>query len=1178
MLNNKHNDRRMVVRGKDNGPSGVERTMERAPAAQHAERGTLDERRRAEARNQLVEVIKVDQENVRRYRIKEDTSLPVVLRVILNDKDRSRVWGIRVNGELIFGALDFNYFNLMYLHKDDTVDVEFLHSGELNWIHDYNIHTIEGSLAGQEFDRLLEFLVRYLVNFPDRVKKLRSDLPEIKALYRSYSLFEAARRLRNLFFELDTFFNERSDRFRLVPRDEKVFEERVEQRLGDLIKRLYYGDLILPVILKLSKEMGSGHFYIPKDEEQNNAVLTRHYGSESHPVSLRAIIEFASGYLRDDSGRVIEDRVKELYFLPYISSTRTFDIEKAVEEDDLRNVYLEYWERASLIHYFGILLKQEISRRESVLDRLHRNHRAEVREKAVRRAEFGVQSEDRRPFRIPSSEFHTPDRAEVRTQDIEVGEIERLEQFLREHSYVNGMVSDTTLYVDTPLDALPRIFSALRLKQDRNLSRKKFLSFGAGASLRDSMFANYYGMNVTAVEKDKRLFSQARKVERFAQEEGFLKNGNFKLINADALDISWKDQDVIFFFYTQSAANPEEYRKRFNAKLVQKIREMKPGAILTLLFTRGQLLAEQDQYPALDDLEEEFIEISTVMQGLYLKIYQKPYDVSRAEARAKFERSVAIAQAALQADGGDDYFVKPTIIDPSASIRKNDSVIFVNFRGDRADPTFRLLSGDPKFRHWPLEKLDLVLLPFGNYSDVYFREHGYSSVLSDVTYANTLGEIWAGNGLRQVRIAESEKFKHVTYFFDGLRDLSKKLPGLMTELIPSNKLERHDERPEMKAKEIADRAVDYILGRNGVQPVQAGVINFANSDILGHFDNFEAVVEGVQTVDEQIGHLWEAVKQVNGVLIVTADHGSAEEMAKLNPDGTLRRDPSGKPIWNKAHAFDNKVEFIVLGAGPLQFNENGSLKNVAPTFLQLQGLDQPEEMDAESLLEDSTRGQIKGRPVFIVIRDGQGINKWKDPQKYPEAFQFDAVHKARLRSPSGQLVVDRLLEENAHGRTELWAHGGQVGHPEFQMGDSETGHSNMGVGRSIKTPLSRLNEILEGADFVNLPQVRAVLDNANKNGRTLHLFGMVSPGGVHSHTNHFLKLLDVVSREQGIKRVVLHAVFDGRDTDVPGWQSLQVIQEHVLSLGDEFAEKFTVGDIAGRFFAMDRDGLNRDLA
>ena len=155
----------------------------------------------------------------------------------------------------------------------------------------------------------------------------------------------------------------------------------------------------------------------------------------------------------------------------------------------------------------------------------------------------------------------------------------------------------------------------------------------------------------------------------------------------------------------------------------------------------------------------------------------------------RFARNIAIAKRNIEAArDGDDYFAKPLITEKNTAIQPEDSYISLNFRGDRADPTFRLLDGWPEFKHWPLKALNLVKVAFGNYNDVYFKRRGLSGVIQDEPYTNTLGEVWSKRNLKQLRAAESEKFKHVTYFFDGLRDLIGKLPGPYTLLLPSHQL------------------------------------------------------------------------------------------------------------------------------------------------------------------------------------------------------------------------------------------------------------------------------------------------------------------------------------------------------------------------------------------------------
>ncbi|MDP3789404.1 MAG: hypothetical protein Q8R48_03265, partial [Candidatus Omnitrophota bacterium] len=235
------------------------------------------------------------------------------------------------------------------------------------------------------------------------------------------------------------------------------------------------------------------------------------------------------------------------------------------------------------------------------------------------------------------------------------------------------------------------------------------------------------------------------------------------------------------------------------------------------------------------------------------------------------------------------------------------------------------------------------------------------------------------------------------------------------------------------------------------------------------------------------------------------------------------------------------------------------------------GISKPDEMMADSLLEGYAGG-AKG-PIVVVVRDGWGINKYTNK----EAQEFNAVYQASqlARARGIKFNDDELTATVPH--TELWAHGEYVGHPAYQMGDSENGHLNLGAGRQAKSTLSILDEMLKTGEFVGSPVVHKAIDNAKK-GHTLHLIGMISEGGVHSHLQHLLKLLELINKNrEGIKKVVLHPIFDGRDIETserPGWQDLQVFFAKVNELGLEDIVK--IGIIAGRYYPMDRDALNRD--
>ncbi|MDR1805194.1 MAG: 2,3-bisphosphoglycerate-independent phosphoglycerate mutase [Clostridium sp.] len=275
-----------------------------------------------------------------------------------------------------------------------------------------------------------------------------------------------------------------------------------------------------------------------------------------------------------------------------------------------------------------------------------------------------------------------------------------------------------------------------------------------------------------------------------------------------------------------------------------------------------------------------------------------------------------------------DEFVLPTVIDTEGTIKPNDSVIFFNFRPDRAREITRTLV-DPDFSGFERR---------GGFFPLYYVcMTQYDATMPNVrvafapqSLANTLGEYLSALGKTQLRIAETEKYAHVTFFFNG--GVEKVYEGEDRVLIPSPKVPTYDLQPEMSAYLVTDAVVERIL--SGEYDVV--ILNFANCDMVGHTGVFEAAVAAVEAVDECVGRVEKAVLQMGGVFLLTADHGNADRML----------DVDGSPFT--AHTT-NPVPFLVSGA-ELELRDGGRLCDIAPTMLQLMGLPQPEEMSGISLI------------------------------------------------------------------------------------------------------------------------------------------------------------------------------------------------------------------------------------
>ncbi|MBR5783142.1 MAG: 2,3-bisphosphoglycerate-independent phosphoglycerate mutase [Clostridia bacterium] len=276
-----------------------------------------------------------------------------------------------------------------------------------------------------------------------------------------------------------------------------------------------------------------------------------------------------------------------------------------------------------------------------------------------------------------------------------------------------------------------------------------------------------------------------------------------------------------------------------------------------------------------------------------------------------------------------DEFVVPTVCAENAGIADKDSIVFYNFRPDRAREITRTFV-DPDFDGFVRE---------GGRKDVYFvcmtqydaTMPGVHVAFRPQTLENTLGEYLAKSGKTQLRIAETEKYAHVTFFFNG--GVEKVSEGEDRELIASPKVATYDLQPEMSAPEVADRAVEKIL--SGKYDVV--ILNFANCDMVGHTGIFNAAVEAVETVDACVGKVVGAVDKMGGKMLITADHGNADCMMEQD----------GSPFT--AHTT-NVVPFIVIGED-CELREGGKLCDIAPTMLKLLGLKQPEEMTGESIIK-----------------------------------------------------------------------------------------------------------------------------------------------------------------------------------------------------------------------------------
>jgi 2,3-bisphosphoglycerate-independent phosphoglycerate mutase len=302
---------------------------------------------------------------------------------------------------------------------------------------------------------------------------------------------------------------------------------------------------------------------------------------------------------------------------------------------------------------------------------------------------------------------------------------------------------------------------------------------------------------------------------------------------------------------------------------------------------------------------------------------------------AKYEADSALEAVEDSYNRGEtDEFVDPTLVAGGPALEDGDSVVWFNFRSDRARQLTRMLA-DIRPEDWTDEletsPPDVEIVMLTQYDETFDLPVAYPPNQPE----NVLGEVLADAGKTQLRIAESEKYAHVTYFLNGGREVE--FDGEVRKIVESPDVPTYDRQPEMSAPEVTDTAIDAIEADDP----DVLVLNYANPDMVGHTGDYEAAIEAVEAVDTQLGRLADALQAAGADVLITADHGNADDMGTEDDPHT-------------AHTY-NEVPFVYLGrdgtGGGRSVREGGTLADIAPTMLELLGFDQPPEMTGEPLLE-----------------------------------------------------------------------------------------------------------------------------------------------------------------------------------------------------------------------------------
>lgn len=359
----------------------------------------------------------------------------------------------------------------------------------------------------------------------------------------------------------------------------------------------------------------------------------------------------------------------------------------------------------------------------------------------------------------------------------------------------------------------------------------------------------------------------------------------------------------------------------------------------------GRDVPPRSAKPYLKKLEQDFEDIGVgrlaTMGGRYFGMdrdqrWERTEKAYRAmvhgESDVREQEPAEALNRAYQERDENDEFVKPTVFvdeqgNPRDTIQDGDAVIFFNFRPDRARQMTRALTED-EFDHFPVEDLDIH---FGCMTQ-YDEEYNLPVAFPPEDLDNVLAEVLSDRGLKQYHTAETEKYAHVTFFFNGGRE--KPFPGEERELVDSPKVDTYDLQPEMSAPEVTEMLVIRLRKNKD----DFYIVNYANPDMVGHTGSLPAAIQAMEALDECIGEVLEALDGVNGEMLLTSDHGNAETMIDPETGGN--------------HTAHTTVDCPLVYYGPRELQlKDGILADVAPTILSLLGIPVPSEMTGSSLVE-----------------------------------------------------------------------------------------------------------------------------------------------------------------------------------------------------------------------------------
>ncbi len=501
---------------------------------------------------------------------------------------------------------------------------------------------------------------------------------------------------------------------------------------------------------------------------------------------------------------------------------------------------------------------------------------------------------------------------------------------------------------------------------------------------------------------------------------------------------------------------------------------------------------------------------------------------------------LAEAVRAAYRAGEDDEAMEPLVrVDgngqPIGRIRDGDYVIFYDIRGEREiELTAAFVAQD--FPHFPREAVTTHWATMIQYHPdlnvrVAFPPLG--------AVPQTLSEVVSRAGLRQVKIVESEKAVHLTYFLNGKRN--EPFPGEERRIIPSVEFKGYLPPPTMRADAVADAAIEALRDPT----VDVIIVNWANVDVIGHSENREAIKQAVLTVDTQLGRVTEIAQEMGVAALVTADHGTVEKW--YYPDGSIDTGHTDSPV---------PCVLVAPHLPGVGVRHGGSLVDIAPTVLHLLGVEQPTAMTGRSLLKGKTERPGKPRRVALFILDGWGArdDAWGNlilEADTPVMDALQATYPATRIEAAGEAVG---LPDSVPGR------------PGKTVGNSEVGHTHLGAGRIVPSDRLRIERAIADGSFFENPAFRWAMEGAKQDGTRLHLLGIISFYSSHGSVEH-LKALLCMAKQIGVPQAYIHGML-GRRGEKP--------ESGAIYVGDIEAECERLGigqfvSLIGRFWSLDRE-------